>query len=145
METSNNNNTVQEITQTAIFEAPIQKVWAAVSTSEGIATWFMPNDFEPAVGHAFHIQSPFGPSSCKVLEIDEPHRLSFSWDTDGWVVTFILKDLGGKTEFTVIHNGWKSPETIVPKTGMKNSVIRETMDKGWAGIVHVRLKKAVEE
>ena len=64
----------------------------------------MPNDFVLEVGHEFHVQSPFGPSPCKVLEIDEPNHLSFSWDTDGWVVSFDLKDLGdNKTEFTLIH------------------------------------------
>ena len=64
----------------------------------------MPNDFVLEVGHEFHVQSPFGPSPCKVLEIDEPNHLSFSWDTDGWIVSFNLKDLGdNKTEFTLIH------------------------------------------
>ncbi|CAI8752679.1 MULTISPECIES: SRPBCC family protein [Bacillus] len=137
-------NTLQDIKQTVIFEAPIQKVWNAVSTSEGIASWFMPNDFEPKVGHEFHVQSPFGPSPCKVLEIDEPHRLSFSWDTDGWVVSFILKDLGDKTEFTLIHGGWKQADTILPKANEKSSVIRERMAGGWVAIVNEKLKKVVE-
>ncbi|MBB5356699.1 uncharacterized protein YndB with AHSA1/START domain [Anoxybacillus mongoliensis] len=30
---------VQDIQQTIIIEAPIQKVWNMVSTSEGIASW----------------------------------------------------------------------------------------------------------
>ncbi|MBJ8028348.1 SRPBCC domain-containing protein [Bacillus cereus group sp. N21] len=137
-------NTLQDIKQTVIFEAPIQKVWNAVSTSEGIASWFMPNDFEPKVGHKFHVQSPFGPSPCKVLEIDEPHRLSFSWDTDGWVVSFILKDLGGKTEFILIHGGWKQADTILPKANEKSSVIRDRMAGGWVAIVNEKLKKVVE-
>jgi len=137
-------NTLQDIKQTVIFEAPIQKVWNAVSTSEGIASWFMPNDFEPKVGHEFHVQSPFGPSPCKVLEIDEPHRLSFSWDTDGWVVSFVLKDLGDKTEFTLIHGGWKQADTILPKANEKSSVIRDRMAGGWVTIVNEKLKKVVE-
>ncbi|PEE42607.1 SRPBCC family protein [Bacillus pseudomycoides] len=137
-------NTLQDIKQTVIFEAPIQKVWNAVSTSEGIASWFMPNDFEPKVGHEFHVQSPFGPSLCKVLEIDEPHRLSFSWDTDGWVVSFVLKDLGDKTEFTLIHGGWKQADTILPKANEKSSVIRDRMAGGWVAIVNEKLKKVVE-
>ncbi len=140
----NNQNTLQDIKQTVIFDAPIQKVWDTVSTSEGISSWFMPNNFEPIVGHEFHLQSPFGPSPCKVLEINEPYRLSFAWDTDGWIVSFILKDLSGKTEFTLIHSGWKDPETILPKANEKSSVIRDRMDNGWIGIVHDRLKKVVE-
>jgi uncharacterized protein YndB with AHSA1/START domain len=144
MET-NNNNTLQDIKQTVIFEAPIQKVWDKVSTSEGIASWFMPNDFEPKEGHEFHLQSPFGPSPCKVLEIDAPHRLSFAWDTDGWIVSFILKELGDKTEFTLIHSGWKHPDAILPKANEKSSVIRDRMDNGWVGLVNERLRKVVEE
>ncbi|MBS4219660.1 SRPBCC domain-containing protein [Bacillus sp. FJAT-49711] len=138
-----NNHHVKDIKQTVMIEAPIQNVWDAVSTAEGIASWFMPNDFQLKVGHEFHVQSPFGPSPCKVLEIEEPHQLSFSWDTDGWFVTFILKDLGDKTEFTLIHGGWKDADAIVPKAGEKASIIRDRMNEGWAGITK-KLGKVVE-
>lgn len=137
--------TLQDIKQTAVFNAPIQKVWDKVSTSEGMAAWFMPNDFKPVVGHEFHIQSPFGPSPCKVVEVDEPNKLSFLWDTDGWVVTFLLKEMGDQTEFTLIHGGWKHPDAISEKAREKNSVIRDRMGNGWVMIVNERLKKAVEE
>lgn len=139
-----NQHTLQDIKKTVILEAPIQKVWDTVSTAEGIASWFMPNDFQPKVGHEFHVQSPFGPSPCKVTELDAPHRLSFSWDTDGWFISFILKELDGKTEFTLIHGGWKEPDTILPKPNEKSSVIRERMDHGWEQLVHAKLKKVVE-
>ncbi|WP_080843826.1 SRPBCC family protein [Cytobacillus gottheilii] len=134
---------VQDIKQTVMIEAPIQKVWDKVSTSEGIELWFMPNDFKPEEGYEFHIQSPFGPSPCTVLEVDEPSKISFSWDTDGWVVTFLLKEVGNQTEFTLIHSGWKAPDEILPKPNEKSSVIRDRMDHGWAGIVQ-NLRKAVE-
>ncbi|MEI4802901.1 SRPBCC domain-containing protein [Bacillus sp. FJAT-51639] len=137
-------NTLQDIKQTIVLEAPIQKVWDTVSTAEGIALWFMPNDFQAEVGHEFHIQSPFGPSPCKVLEIDAPHHLSFAWDTDGWIVSFLLKDLGDKTEFTLIHGGWKEPDFILPKANEKSSVIRENMASGWIRIVNEKLKKVIE-
>ncbi|WP_409305659.1 SRPBCC family protein [Peribacillus sp. SCS-155] len=141
---TNQNGTLTDIKQTIVFDSPIEKVWEKVSTSENIAEWFMPNDFEPKVGHEFHIQSPFGPSPCKVLEIDAPNKLSFAWDTEGWVVEFILKDLGDKTEFTLIHGGWKRPEDIIGKANQKSSIIRDTMGNGWNGIVHQRLRKVVE-
>ncbi|MES9737527.1 SRPBCC domain-containing protein [Peribacillus frigoritolerans] len=137
-------DTLQDIKKTIILEAPIQKVWDTVSTAEGIASWFMPNDFQPKVGHEFHVQSPFGPSPCKVTELDAPHRLSFSWDTDGWFISFLLKEVDGKTEFTLIHGGWKEPDTILPKPNEKSSVIRDRMNHGWEQIVNQGLKKAVE-
>jgi len=137
-------NALQDITQTVILNAPIQKVWDTVTTSEGIASWFMPNDFKREVGHEFHIQSPFGPSPCKVTEVNPPNKLSFIWDTDGWVVSFILKELGDQTEFTLIHGGWKQPDVLISKANQKSAIIHETMSQGWVGIVQKGLRKAVE-
>ncbi|SES40295.1 SRPBCC domain-containing protein [Psychrobacillus sp. OK032] len=137
-------NALQDITQTIILNAPIQKVWDTVTTSEGIASWFMPNDFKREVGHEFHIQSPFGPSPCKVTEVIPPNKLSFIWDTEGWVVSFILKEFGDQTEFTLIHGGWKQPDTLISKANQKSAIIHETMSQGWMGIVQKSLRKAVE-
>ncbi|WP_391118531.1 SRPBCC family protein [Psychrobacillus sp. L3] len=135
---------LQDIIQTIVLNAPIQKVWENVSTSEGIANWFMPNDFQLENGHEFHIQSPFGPSPCKVTEVNPPNKLSFIWDTDGWVVSFILKEIGDKTEFTLIHGGWKQPNDFITKANEKSSIIRDNMAHGWEGIVQDRLRKVVE-
>lgn len=140
---TNNHSIVRDIEQKIVIDAPIEQVWENVSAAEKIATWFMPNDFQAKEGHVFHLQSPFGPSPCKVTEVDAPIRLSFTWDTDGWIVSFVLKDLGDKTEFTVIHGGWKEVDAVVPKAGEEASVIRDRMNHGWAGLV-MNLKKAVE-
>jgi uncharacterized protein YndB with AHSA1/START domain len=137
-------NTLQDIKKTVVFDAPIQKVWEQVSTSEGIAAWFMPNDFQAEVGHEFHLQSPFGPSPCKVTEVDPPNHLSFTWDTDGWFASFTLKEMGDKTEFTLIHGGWKQPGETVKKANEDAAVIRERMSGGWTGILE-KLRTLVEK
>ncbi|MGY4109825.1 SRPBCC family protein [Aeribacillus sp. SP014] len=139
----NHQNPLQDIHQSIVLEASIEKVWEAAATSEGIASWFMPNDFQPKLGHEFHLQSPFGLSPCKVVELEPPYRLSFTWDTEGWVVSFILKDLGDKTEFTLIHSGWKHPDHVLPKVNEKSSVVRERMNHGWMNILK-KLQKVVE-
>ncbi|MCY7878772.1 SRPBCC domain-containing protein [Bacillus spizizenii] len=142
----NRENTLPDITKNIILEAPIQKVWETVSTSEGIAKWFMPNDFQlKEEGQEFTLQSPFGPSPCKVLTVQVPTELSFEWDIDGWVVTFQLEDLGEKTRFTLIHGGWKEPNKVIGKANEKSSIIHDKMDGGWTGIVNERLRKTVEE
>ncbi|KKB72575.1 MULTISPECIES: SRPBCC family protein [Bacillus] len=139
------NSHVPDIHKRVTFHAPIQKVWEAVATSEGIAAWFMPNNFQPEIGHEFTLQSPYGPSPCKVIELEAPHRLSFTWDTSGWIVTFELKETaGGDTEFTLIHSGWGEPEEIVPKAGANNSDVRDRMNGGWEGLVNQKLRMAVE-
>ncbi|MGP7817228.1 SRPBCC family protein [Niallia sp. 01092] len=135
---------VQDIVQKINLNAPIEKVWQKVATSEGIAAWFMPNDFQLELGHEFYLQSPFGPSPCKVIEVEAPTKLSFTWDVDGWVVSFLLKEIDSTTtEFTVIHAGWKEADEIVGKANEKASIIRDRMNMGWSQIV-IRLKETVE-
>jgi len=136
------NAKLPDIRQTQIYNAPIEKVWAAVSTSEGIAAWFMPNDFEPVVGHEFHLEAgPYGKSPCKVIEIDPPNRLSFNWGKD-WTLTFELIRKGEQTEFTLIHSGWSAEG--VTEFGQPHSAVRENMNGGWIGLVR-KLGEYVEQ
>lgn len=79
-----------------------------------------------------------------MLEVEEPNKISFSWDTDGWVVTFLLKEVEEKTEFTLIHSGWKTADTVITKPNEDSAVIRDRMNNGWEDIVHAKLRKVVE-
>jgi uncharacterized protein YndB with AHSA1/START domain len=133
--------TLPDIRKQMVFNAPIEKVWKAVATSEGIAAWFMPNTFQPILGHEFVLHAGhFGDSPCKVTELDPPNRLAFNWGKD-WQVLFELKDLGGKTEFTLIHSGWDAD--TVTEFGEKHVVVRDRMDNGWGALVDT-LRKYVE-
>lgn len=126
-------NNIPDIRQTVMLNAPIQKVWDVVSTAEGMSAWFMPNDFQPVVGHEFHINAgPFGMSPCKVTEIDPPHRLSFNWGKD-WTLTFELTEVEDRTEFTLIHAGWSDDE--VTEFGESHGIVRDRMNGGWVGIL----------
>jgi uncharacterized protein YndB with AHSA1/START domain len=132
---------ISEIRQTLILNASIQKLWEAVATAKGIATWFMPNDFQPIEGHKFHLEAgPFGKSPCKVTIIDPPHQLSFKWGKD-WTLTFKLVDLEGTTEFTLIHSGWDADS--VTEFGETHAIVRDRMANGWVGLVD-SLRKFVE-
>ncbi|BBI36325.1 SRPBCC family protein [Cohnella abietis] len=138
---NSNPNTLPDIRQTLVLNASIQKVWAAVATSAGIAAWFMPNNFEPIEGYEFHLEAgPFGQSPCKVTVIDPPNRLSFKWGKD-WTLTFELSEQGDQTEFTLIHSGWNVDQ--VTEFGQPHEAVREQMSGGWAGLV-LSLRKYVE-
>lgn len=131
-----------EIRKTIILNAPIEKVWKAVSTSEGIAAWWMPNTFEPVLGHEFILHAgQFGDSPCKVTELDPPYRLGFNWGKD-WHLAFKLKSLDGKTEFTLIHSGWEADKAT--EFGQPHTVIRSIMDGGWDKIVKEKLPSYIE-
>ncbi|MBJ6363732.1 SRPBCC domain-containing protein [Paenibacillus sp. GCM10012307] len=131
-----------DIRKTVVFNASIEKTWEAVATSEGLEAWFMPNDFEPVEGHEFHLNAAqFGMSPCTVIEVDRPNRLAFRWGKD-WTITMELKDLGGKTEFTLIHSGWAAD--TVTEFGDSHTVIRGRMEGGWEPMVDKRLRALVE-
>lgn len=132
-----------EIRKVVIIQAPIEKVWKAVATAEGIAAWWMPSTFEPILGHEFILHAgSFGDSPCKVTELDPPYRLSFNWGKD-WNLAFELKELeAGKTEFTLIHAGW-SPDKVT-EFGQPHTVIRDHMAGGWDAIVNEKLPAYVE-
>lgn len=127
-----------EIRKTIIIHAPIDKVWKAVSTSEGIAAWWMPNTFEPKLGSDFVLHAgPYGDSPCHVTEWEPMTRMGFDWDSD-WHLTFELKDLGHhQTEFTLIHSGFDAEKSTA--LGQPHTVVRETMNRGWETIVKDKL------
>lgn len=136
-----------DIQKNVTLHAPIEKVWNAVATKEGIGSWFMENDFQPVEGHIFTIQSPFGPTACKVVKIDEPNEVVISWGEAGWIVSFTLKTVGDTTELTLVHGGWGAPDEKIqgPGPDMTNMQIRMTMDMGWDGLLNNGLRNAVEK
>ncbi|MGZ4135056.1 MAG: SRPBCC family protein [Tumebacillaceae bacterium] len=138
----NKQGTLPDIVKTVVFNAPIDKVWNAVSTAEGISAWFMPGDLKAEVGHEFTINAGnFGMSPCKVTEVDPPNRLGFDWGKD-WHLAFELKDLDGKTEFTLIHSGWDA-ETVT-EFGQPHTMVRGFMDEGWDKLASGSLRAYVE-
>lgn len=134
---------LEEVRKTVVLDAPIEKVWRAVATSKGIASWWMANTFEPVLGRAFILKSEqFGDSPCIVNELDPPYKLGFDWGKD-WHLSFELTALAeGRTEFTLIHSGWD--ESKVTEFGQPHAMIRGIMNNGWESIVKERLVRYIE-
>ncbi|WP_203530678.1 SRPBCC domain-containing protein [Thermaerobacter sp. PB12/4term] len=76
-------------------QAPVERVWQAVATAEGLSAWLMPNDLKAEAGHPFTLQTPFGPVPCRVTVVEPPHRLAFRWGGD-WEVTLELEPQEGE-------------------------------------------------
>lgn len=133
-----------EIRKVVVVHAPIEKVWNAVATAEGIASWWMPNTFEPVAGTEFILHAGnFGDSPCKVTELDPMSRVGFDWGKD-WHLTFELKDRGDRTtEFTLIHSGWDCNK--ITEFGQPHPMIRDHMDGGWEKIVKERFPSVVND
>jgi uncharacterized protein YndB with AHSA1/START domain len=113
------------------IQAAPERIWPLISTPEGFQQWFMPGDVKPAEGHEFLLGTPFGNAPCKVLSVQPPVRIAFTWGTLGilsyphWTITIELKPAGGGTDLVLLHEGWTGEE----------DAIRERMSGGWTGIV----------
>ena len=61
-----------------------EKIWRALTNSDQIAKWLMPNDFVPQVGQRFNFRTrPMGDWDgvvhCEVLACEPPRLLRYSW------------------------------------------------------------------
>lgn len=72
------------------IKSSIKRVWHALTDPTTLSQWmfFETNDFQPVVGHHFQFRGKAatgwtGIVDCEVLESDAPHRLSYTWVTEG--------------------------------------------------------------
>ena len=107
------------------YAHPPEVVWEYLTRADLMALWLMENDFLPIVGHDFQFHTRPMPALnfdgivyCKVLEIDSPKKLSYSWKggpgkgritLDSLVVwTLQPKDKG--TELLLNHIGFSEED-----------------------------------
>lgn len=115
---------MSRITHPETYDAPRSAVWAALTDSDQLAAWLMPNDFRPEVGHSFTFRTDPGPGfdgvvRCEVLVVDPPERLSYSWSSGslGTVVTWTLEERpGGQTRLTLEHDGFRPVRDVFVRT-----------------------------
>jgi uncharacterized protein YndB with AHSA1/START domain len=120
------------------YDHPIKRVWQAITSSEAIAQWLMPNDFQPRLGHKFQFRTEprggwDGIVHSEVLVCEPPRKLSFTWKSNmlDTVLHITLEPLGaGKTRLVLEHQGF---------TGMKAVLLSFLLGSGWGRI----LRKAI--
>jgi uncharacterized protein YndB with AHSA1/START domain len=96
----------------------------------------MPSEFMPVVGHEFTFNAPSMPEMdfdgtfyCKVLAVDPPNELSYSWKFgpgDGTlnssVVNWTLTEKDNGTELLLVHRGFEGPSFLS---------MFDSMSEGW--------------
>jgi uncharacterized protein YndB with AHSA1/START domain len=137
----------KSITVEETYDAPIEKVWSAISNNEEFDKWFMKlGDFKPEVGHVFEFEAGSDDKKylhkCKVLEVVPNKTLSYSWRYEGFpgesVVVFDLEDMGdGKTKLTLTHDGLDTFPQDIPDFASAN------FKEGWTSAAQ-ELKGYVE-
>ena len=92
-----------------------KKVWRALTDPTLLAEWLLPAiNFKLEPGAAFMFKTQPHPGwdgtvQCRILEIDEPRRISYAWvvaelDT---VVTFTLTPTDSGTRLSLVQSGFK--------------------------------------
>ena len=124
-----NDRIVHEV----VYPHPIWTVWRALTTSEALAQWLMPNDFAAQVGHRFTFhttpqQGWNGIVQCQVVELNAPYRVAYTWQggpLPNTLVTFTLEALDQQTRLRLEHSGFAAGGPI----GLS---VRDLLDSGWA-------------
>ena len=132
------------------YNAPIDKVWKAISDKNEIKKWYFDlSDFKPEPGFEFQFygvgkQGQKFLHLCKVIEVINQKKLSYSWQYDGYegisFVTFELFPEGNQTRVKLSHKGLET----FPVTA-HNDFANENFIEGWTHFIGARLKEYVEK
>jgi len=93
---------------------PPEKIWRALTQPHLIEEWLMKSDFQPVVGHRFHMRRNPKPDlniviDCEVQVVEPNRTLSYSWsafDLEG-VVTWTLSPIAAGTRLRMEHAGFQ--------------------------------------
>lgn len=137
----------QPITVERTFNAPVSKVWSAITNRDEMEKWYFKlKEFKAEPGFKFDFLG--GPPDgiqykhlCEVTEVIKEKKLTYSWRYDGYegisYVTFELSPEGDKTKLTLTHTGL---ETFPPI----KDFAKENFAAGWDGIINKSLQKYLE-
>lgn len=137
----------KKLTIEAACEAPVHKVWEAITTNEQIKHWFFELDaFKPESGFQFKFPGESNGKTfqhrCTVIEVIPYKKLSFTWAYEGYdgqsLVTIELEnEQPTQTLVRLTHTGLES----FPK---QPEFERSNFEKGWSEIIGNKLKNLVE-
>jgi uncharacterized protein YndB with AHSA1/START domain len=119
------------------------KVWRALTQSDLLEQWLMPNNLQPVVGHQFQFHTQpvagwDGSVDCEVLVVEPEHRLVYSWrggsrDIRGYghrldtTVTWTLSPTpDGGTHVHLDHAGFTDEDTFAYEnmgSGWRNNIV----------------------
>jgi uncharacterized protein YndB with AHSA1/START domain len=123
---------VSSIRREVVYRHPPDRVWRALTDPAVLASWLMPNDIAPRVGHRFTFRTTPAPGfdgvvHCEVLEADPPRRLVYTWaggptKKRPTVVTWTLERVDAGTRLTLEHTGFQ---------GIGGWMLRSMLGRGW--------------
>jgi len=139
----------QPIILERLFNAPVSKVWSAITDKNEMKNWYFDlAEFKAEPG--FKFQFTGGPSPekqyihlCEITEVIPRKKLTYSWRYDGYpgnsFVTFDLFEHGNKTLLRLSHKGIETFPEDNTDFAIKN------FNEGWNEIIHTSLKNYLEK
>ncbi|MDR6920066.1 MULTISPECIES: SRPBCC domain-containing protein [Chryseobacterium] len=136
------------ITVQYTINAPVQKVWKALTDKEEMKNWYFDiQDFEPEVGKEFNFFEPGEEKKYhhhgRILELIPEQRLKHTWSYPDFskaetTVTWNLQPKGEETLVTLTH------ENIENFNELGEGFSRENFIQGWNAIIGQSLKLYLE-
>lgn len=136
----------KEIKIERFYPYSIDKVWKAISTSEALTEWLMPNDFKLEKNYEFTFQTKPQPGfdgivKCKVIDFETPSKLQFTWQggplKKPTLITFELQATNEGTNLYFSHSGFE---------GFINQyIVRFILGSGWKGLMKTGIKKYLDK
>jgi uncharacterized protein YndB with AHSA1/START domain len=130
------------------FNAPIAKIWDALTKNELLKKWyFQLPDFKPVEGFEFQFTAKAREDVeyvhlCRVIEVIPGRKIAYTWRYDGYpgnsIVTFELFPEGNKSKLTLTHTGLDSFASAGPDFS------KESFTGGWTFILDKSLKGFLE-
>jgi uncharacterized protein YndB with AHSA1/START domain len=139
--------TSQPIILERTFNAPVSKVWKALTDKDEMKKWYFDlAAFKAEPGFEFEFNG--GPDDrvyrhlCQIKEVIPEKKLSYTWKYDGYpgssLLTFELFSEGNKTRLKLTHSGL---ETFPADN---NDFARSNFNQGWNDIINTSLKNYLE-
>ena len=132
-----------------IYNAPVERVWKALTEKELMKQWYFDlEEFKAEPGFQFEFTAGDGNKQyrhlCEVKEVIAGKKLSYSWRYDGYagnsLVTFELFPEGDKTRVKLTHSGLETFQgDIYPELHTRNFV------QGWTEILGKSLKEFLDK
>jgi uncharacterized protein YndB with AHSA1/START domain len=130
-----------------IFNAPVARVWEALTDVDQMKQWYFDlKEFKAQVGFEFEFVVEHEGNSyhhlCRVTEVIPGKKIAYTWRYKGQpgdsLVTFELSPEESKTRLKLTHAGIET----FPKTP---AYARKNFENGWTAIVDSELRQFVEK
>ncbi|MDT0270044.1 SRPBCC domain-containing protein [Streptomyces sp. DSM 44915] len=105
------------IERVVVLRHPVERVWAALTTVEGLSGWFgsvAEIDLRPGGRAYFRWDDLDDESTATITVVDPPHRFAFSWAMEGLppdsaprtLVEFVLEPVTEGTRLRLVESGF---------------------------------------